>query len=259
MADSDRKNDDVSALSRIYAWFSAIISDDRTLLQDLLTHGLPVDTQHPLRHSTALMEATRLGRTQTVQWLLDQGAAPAFLCGLPPRTPLHSALRHHRWDIATILIHTMPNCTVLDAQQASPLHILCAESHKPTADSTVLNIAAMLLTKNCPLNAIDREGTTALHHCVINGHYGLAELLLTHGANPNAQIPASWVTPLTIAALEKDKQMAALLLSHGADASLQTRDGATPLSLYPQLRQLLPPSATIASGHAPPPELHSVN
>ena len=57
-----------SALTRIYAWFAAVTTDDTVLLSDLLAHGMPIDTPHPLRHSTALMEATRLGRAEMVQW-----------------------------------------------------------------------------------------------------------------------------------------------------------------------------------------------
>lgn len=43
------------ALTRIYAWFSAINADDHQLLEDLSIHGLPADVLHPLRHTTALM------------------------------------------------------------------------------------------------------------------------------------------------------------------------------------------------------------
>ena len=226
-------------LTRAYAWFSALASEDTVLLDDLLAHGVPIDTPHPLRHSTALMEATRLGRAGMVQWLLERGAAPAFLCGLPLGTSLHYTLRHHHWDIAQVLATNMESCAVMDAYGATPLHVLCSESLDEKDMSITLGLATIFITRKCPLNALDHEGTTALHHCVINDYQPLCAMLLRHGANPNAMIPDSQVSPLTIAALEKNMIMAQLLLQYGADPHIRTRDGATPISLYPSLAAII--------------------
>lgn len=228
-----------AALPRIYAWFSAVIANDTDLLSGLIAHGLPVDTLHPLRHSTALMEATRLGRAGMVQWLLEHGAAPAFLCGLPLGTALHCAIRHHRWDIAQTLANAMDNCAVIDTHGATPLHLLCAESCPKNNLEISLGLATLLLTKHCSLDALDHEGTTALHHCVINNLRDMAHLLLMRGANPNALIPGSHVSPLTIAALEKNMPMARLLIEHGGDITLKTREGSSPASIYPALKRAM--------------------
>jgi ankyrin repeat protein len=234
-------------LTRAYAWFSALASDDAVLLDDLLAHGVPIDTPHPLRHSTALMEATRLGRAGMVQWLLERGAAPAFLCGLPLGTSLHYALRHHHWNIAQILANAMDSCAVMDAYGATPLHVLSSESLDEKDMGVMLGLATLFITRQCPLNALDHEGTTALHHCVINDYQPLCTMLLRHGANPNAMIPDSQVSPLTIAALEKNMAMAQLLLQFGADPHIRTRDGATPLSLYPSLASIINASQGVRS------------
>ncbi|MES2983887.1 MAG: ankyrin repeat domain-containing protein [Pseudomonadota bacterium] len=226
---------------RIYAWFSAVIADDRALLEDLLLHGVPVDVPHPLRHSTALMEATRLGRATLVHWLLDHGAAPVFLSGLPLGTPLHCALRRHHWNIALQLAEAMDRCSAADAYGATPLHVLAAEAFAKEKTQTVRRIATAAIERACPLDALDLEGTTALHHCVINDLVELADLLLSHGANPNVLIPDSHVSALAIAALEKNTEMAHVLMLYGADPHLKTREGATPLSIYPPLGQLLTP------------------
>ena len=228
-----------ATLPRIYAWFAAVISDDTQLMDDLLAHGVPVDIAHPLRHSTALMEATRLGRARMVQWLLDRGATPAFLCGMPLGTSLHCALRREHWDIARILVSNMKNCTVIDAYGATPLHVLCSEIPNDTDKPLALALASVLVTKDCPLDALDHEGTTALHHCVINDLRELATMLLRSGANPNALIPDSKVSPLTIAALEKNIEMAQLLLAHGADPHITTKDGSSPVTIYPAMGGLL--------------------
>ncbi len=219
------------AYARIYAWFSAVVNDDTALMNDLMAHGFPIDTPHPLRHSTALMEATRLGRAEMVQWLLDHGAAPAFLCGLPEGTSLHCALRHHHWNVASILANAMESCALIDAFNATPLHILCSEVPHPAQPNAMSEVAALLIKKRCPLDALDHDGTTALHHCAINGHEELASLLLRHGANPNALIPDSNVSPLTIAALEKNLSIAKLLMDHGADPNIRTKEGSNAISI----------------------------
>lgn len=226
-------------LPRIYAWFAAVLADDTVLLTDLLAHGVPIDAPHPLRHSTALMEATRLGRAGMVQWLLEHGASAAFLCGMPLGTSLHCALRQRRWDIAHILAAAMESCAVMDAYGATPLHILCTEALDPKHTEIGLGLATLFIARGCPLNALDYEGTTALHHCVINDLKELASLLLSHGANPNALIPDSQVSPLTIAALEKNLDMARLLMRYGADPQLKTREGSTPVSIHPPLARLM--------------------
>ncbi len=226
-------------LPRIYAWFSAVVSNDLELLSDLLVHGVPIDIPHPLRHSTALMEATRRGHAATVQWLLERGATPAFLCGTPLGTSLHCALRRHHWEIATILADAMHTCAVIDAYGATPLHVLCNESYNARDTHRILILANHFIEKGCPINVLDHEGTTALHHCVINDLHALAEMLLSRGANPNALIPDSQVSPLTIAALEKNLAMGQLLIHYGADPHMRTREGSTPVSIHPPIEQMI--------------------
>jgi ankyrin repeat protein len=228
-----------SQLSRAYAWFSAIATEDCELLAELMAHGVPIDTAHPLRHSTALMEATLQGRAGLVQWLIEHGAAPDFLCGQPLGTALHGALRRKHWDIATLLARAMPSCAIIDAYGATPLHALCSEASRSSDNSITLGLATIFIAKNCPLDALDQEGTAALHHCVINDLHALARLLLQHRANPNALIPDSQVSPLMIAALEKNAPMAKLLLQYGADAQLRTRDGSCPASVFPEIAPLI--------------------
>ena len=140
-----------------------------------------------------------------------------------------------RWEIATILTQVMDHCTILDANGTTVLHALCAASYDQPDPEVLLGLAAVFIGKGCPLDALDHEGTTALHHCVINDQLALAELLLERGANANARIPDSGVAPLIIAALDKNMEMAFLLMHHGADSTLATRDGSTATAIYPQL------------------------
>lgn len=228
-----------AALPRIYAWFSAVIANDIPLMEDLLAHGLPVDVPHPLRHTTALMEATRLGRTSLVSWLLTHGAAPAFLCGLPRGTPLHCALKRRHWDIADALVAHLDNCGSVDNYSRTPLHALSMDMPEDPDDVLrAMKLAATLIPKGCQIDALDHEGITALHYCVINDYAPLAHLLLECGANPNTLTPDTHVSPLTIAALEKNTTIARLLMHYGANPNLATKEGSTPYSIMPSLKRL---------------------
>ena len=228
-----------AALPRIYAWFSAMMLDDMALMQDLLMHGLPVDVSHPLRHTTALMEATRLGRTAMVEWLLAHGAAPALLSGFPKGTPLHCALRCKQWDIAEILVNACDAPGVIDGYGRTPLHAACMDMLDQKETLLAMNIINLLVGKGCPLDGLDNEGITALHHTVLNDNAILTELLLVHGANPNIQTPDTLAGALMIAAVEKNMPIASLLLTHGANPYLHNKDGITPMMLLPTMDRLL--------------------
>jgi cytohesin len=60
------------------------------------------------------------------------------------------------------------------------------------------------------------------------GKKDVAELLLAHGANVNAR-ESDGTTSLLVAAKNDDKDMALLLLAHGADVNAKKNDSSTPL------------------------------
>jgi ankyrin repeat protein len=127
---------------------------------------------------------------------------------------------------------------VVDAYGCMPLHTLCQEVNAEDAMHAILSLTRTILAKGCPLDALDHNGATALHHCVINDLPELAEFLLIHGANPNALTPVTRVSPLAIAALEKNLLLAGLLLRHGADPYLKTNRGQSPASMHPGILHL---------------------
>jgi ankyrin repeat protein len=83
----------------------------------------------------------------------------------------------------------------------------------------------------------DGFGATPLHQAAYAGHKEVAELLLAHGADVNAEND-SVQTPLHIAvggagawigSVQDHKKVAELLLAHGADVNAKDGQGMTPL------------------------------
>jgi ankyrin repeat protein len=77
---------------------------------------------------------------------------------------------------------------------------------------------------------------SALDPAVENGHYQIAEQLLTHGAQVNKEDPYSFRTPLCTAAIHDKIELAELLLTYGANPYQCDVDGKTPLHFAVQFR-----------------------
>jgi ankyrin repeat protein len=237
------QNDQVS---KVYSWFSAVATADWNTMRSLFDGGLNIDVSHPLRQTTALMEATRQGRAKVVEWLLHHGAVPSFMAGTRTTTAIHVALKMQQWEIAERLLLAAPTAAMCDYAGRTPLHMLC--SNIITESRCLLRamkIAERTLAKGVSVDALDNEGISALHYCIINDLDSIAELLLQNGANPNIMSPESKVTPLTIAALEHQRHLAELLIRFGGCPNMSTQDGKTPLQLMPEMQQWIAAQATM--------------
>ncbi|XP_069756678.1 poly [ADP-ribose] polymerase tankyrase-2-like isoform X2 [Narcine bancroftii] len=111
-----------------------------------------------------------------------------------------------------------------------------------------LEVAEYLLQHGADVNAQDKGGLIPLHNAASYGHVDVAALLIRYNACVNAT--DKWAfTPLHEAAQKGRTQLCALLLAHGADPTMRNQEGQTPLDLVTadDVRALLiaamPPSA----------------
>jgi ankyrin repeat protein len=84
-------------------------------------------------------------------------------------------------------------------------------------------------------NAYSHDGWTPLHLAAFFGHREVAELLLDHGADVNARSQSERFaranTPLHAAAANRQVAVAELLVARGADVNARDGSGFTPLAL----------------------------
>lgn len=235
----------------LHQWFTAISQGDVARVAELFTAcQFPIDTLHPLHQHSGLMEAIRVhtgaANAQSgemhpiVPWLLEHGASPTLCCGLKPTTALHMAIRRHHWKLVIALATHTLQCDTRDAQQQSPLHLLASQQPHANALPASLRAAELLIAKTTDINTRDGDDATPLHLATIGDWPEMVHLMLLRGADANATIASSGVTPLMIAALESREECARILMHYGASLDMPMASGLTPRMVRPSFSALAP-------------------
>ena len=224
-------------------------------VQALLTHGADVNAKETRGGQTALMWAVAEKHTQVVRALVERGAdVQARSQG--GFTPLLLAARHGDLDSARMLLDAGANVNDATPEDGNALVVASGSGHEA--------LAIFLLEKGADPNAVDRNGTTALHYALLKGitpfqnmntalsylsylfrpnMHELVKVLLAQGANPNVRfvkeprLPNSrdgmlhltGATPFWLAAAAGDAGVMRVLAENGADPLLATAENVTPL------------------------------
>ena len=86
--------------------------------------------------------------------------------------------------------------------------------HDAARDGELAKVQALLKDNPDLVFSKDAFGWTPLHYAVVSGQKDVAELLLAHGAEVNAEDNDGF-TPLHVATANGHKEMAELLRQHG--------------------------------------------
>lgn len=231
----------------------------RNVVETLLDHGAKVNSSSSAG-VTALMLATAQGQLAVAELLLKRGASVQAADNYAV-TALHRAVgaKANRAELLRLLLASGADVNAQDRDGGTPLHyavqngddesIRLILEEKPklelrnSAGMTPLMQAVrsgapgivpytLLLEAGASPNEAFVDGYALLHYAVGTLRPELVELLLAHGANPNVtdrngDTPLSTAKSLAAsndpkkAALGRD--MAQLLLQHGADENLQRR------------------------------------
>jgi len=206
-------------------------------------------------------DAAKAGDLAKVQALLKDN--PAQVCSKDSKglTPLHQAGAYGHDDVTALLLdsHACVDAKAIDG--STPLHSAAAHGH--TA------VARLLLAAQADVNARTNAGLTPLHLAALLDHPDVAILLLDNHADVNAKSGAGvgddngkgihvvsamlgagftvphgdsyggGATPLHLAAMSGYKELAEILLAHGADINARNSSGKTPLQLAKTRRAMV--------------------
>jgi uncharacterized protein len=179
-----------------------------------------VSTPMPRGGTTALMLAARQGAGEGARALIEAGA-DLNLTDPDGTSALVMAIVNLHYDVAVLLLEKGADPNVADASGMAALYaavdmhttgpLINRPSRKPTGDLDAVDLVRLILDRGGNPNARLKTPTLQRYH---NG----GDALLTDGA-----------TPLMRAAKSTDVAVMRLLLEHGANPSLMTRNFSTPL------------------------------
>jgi ankyrin repeat protein len=223
----------------------------------LLDRGAEVNAKESARGETALMFAAAYGRTPVVKLLLERGADPKLATTVVDAVALEKEQREGRRE-------RQKRLGVIAQGQGGR-----AQEEQETAKARPAKGSGNVFSKlfgwvrpgSPPPEKKAEEpraltygqligktgGMTAMHLAARQGHLEAVAALLEAGVDLNAASGSDQTTPLLIATINGNFDLAQFLLDHGADPNLASEAGATPLyaavnvqwapkSLYPQPR-----------------------
>ncbi len=237
-------------------------SGDVGTVEVLLEHGATVDARDSHSDRTPLMFATGMGRLEVMRALLDGGADPSLQTRVVDYVELtkeDAADRRQRQRVMAAIRGedppaqgggrqaATPAATRAGGERPSPMpdsSRAAAEVHPATGSAdpdrptTVEGPSAKggaepSTPRPQPLGYSDlvgrQGGMTALHYAARDGRIEAAELLLDAGAEVNAITGGDHSTPLLVAVINGNYDLAVELLGRGADPNMLSEDGAGPL------------------------------
>lgn len=123
--------------------------------------------------------------------------------------------------------NVIPNLGNLSTEKWKPLHTLALSGQIPFIDQ--------LLENGLDINAVDKDGLTALHKAIIGKNETVISHLLRKGASPNVQ-DRDGATPLHYAVEVGVIQTVKLLIKYNVDVNVADNEGWTPLHVAVQSR-----------------------
>lgn len=157
-----------------------------------------------------LHHASVCGRNDIVEFLLMQGTDPNAMT-MMSETPLHWAAISDQSEVVEYLLRAGG-----DANSATQL-----TKERPVHFASMLNCKEALrsLLVSADVKAQSSEGWTALHYAAAYGHQRIVEILISHGAEIDAETHSSGTTPLVLASKYGHEPVTSTLLSSLLDRS----------------------------------------
>ncbi|XP_039624559.1 NF-kappa-B inhibitor alpha-like isoform X1 [Polypterus senegalus] len=167
-------------------------------------------------------------------------ASPSFLNfqNTLYQTPLHLAVYLRLVKTVRDLVLWGADTNLQDWNGNTPLHLACDYGYvdclqaltKPPTDEEQLQRPQQLIDRP-DLKKHNWRGHACIHIAVLQGNYQMLEILLSLGADINAEEVTWGRRPLHLATENNDIKMVSLLLERGAQVDSETYSGVTPVEL----------------------------
>jgi len=190
----------------------------------LIDAGGDVDKKDKMKNSI-LYNVAWLGYADAVKAIAEHGSE--LFDYAHPFTPLMGAALKGHSDVAKILLKNGANANVKNHNSEAAIHFAVRENHQ--------DIVENLIDAGADMNLADWQKFTALHLTAKHNLPAMARMLIEKGADLNPQSKdkgyngyGMW-TPLAIACLRENEDVAKVLLDGGADPNIGSVDGTLPL------------------------------
>ena len=207
-------------MSGVAGLFGAIRRGDLPAVRDQLSASPDLLTARDEHNNSALLIATYSGQYEIVRLLLERGARASFFeaCAIGLVGVVTGQLRDNPGVVGQWSHDGWP-----------PLHLASYFGHR--------EIAELLLDAGADVRAIARnsEGNLAINAAAAGPRAErrpeIVRLLIERGSPVDGRGSPAGHTPLHEAAFNGDLALARLLLERGADRSMRTAEGDTPLDI----------------------------
>jgi len=199
--------------------FRAVSSGNIETIGILLDNGFSLDIKTGWG-GTPLIYAARVGQVDVLKFLVSHGADLKAING--GFTLLHDAVFSDRPEAVEYLLDQGLDIEAHGDQLGTPLLL--------AVDFGSFSSAAALIRRGANVNAVDKNGISAIHYAVMKGANALLPLILGKGPDLAAAEPRTGKTVLHEAALRGYSAIVGELLAAGADKNAKDKAGRTPLS-----------------------------
>jgi ankyrin repeat protein len=152
----------------------------------------------------------------------NKGVTPLHLAALNGYNDLAELLRQHG-GLDTSATDSMSTGAPAPTKPTTPMIDTAIRGAAEAGD--LQKVEAMLKDNPDLVLSKDKDGMTPLHFAAVKGYRNVAELLLSHGAEVNAKNKGGF-TPLHVAAFEGHKDVVELLLAHKAEVNARDEIGS---------------------------------
>ena len=188
------------------------------LVDMLCDAGIYHDDINKLTGTTALIESSKQGHCDVVEFLLEKSSNPNTV-DHEGKTALHHCCANGHYKVVNLLLNHNANIHLCDNNGKTPLLLAYLEEHFKIVKNIINNHTV-----------IDSTCEVILQLACINGQIDLVELLI----DKNVDINVSDVygdTPLILAYKSKKFNILKLLIERGADSDVSNESGNTVMHL----------------------------